>query len=204
MIILRLGENIERRNIASKNMPNNYISLGLKEISEIMDYVYLDFFGDKKNIRILNIEEEEMRDFFYKNIKVFAESPNLFFIDENKLNSATEEKLIREILKVEGQVFDVRNTKAEDKTIKDENDNPFFFIEYYIKKDKEGAWKELMRIKDKDFRDHEVLGAFIWKAGFIKNKLLLEDLLMILGKSREENTKIDIYDELEKIVLRLK
>lgn len=203
MLILRIGDNLNRRNEAGEFLPKFYTSLGLDNLTEIMDSVYTDFFGENKSVKILNINEELMRDFFYKNIDKLVDSKSIFFIDEISLNKQTEDKLIREINKSGGKVFDVRNSKEEDKQIKDESDNPFFLIDFYFKKDKEKAWKELMRIKDKKFVIHEVMGAFLWKANFVKNKTLYEKLLLILGKSREENSDIDLYNELEKMILVL-
>jgi hypothetical protein len=203
MLIVRLGENLDKRVNFDQNLPKNYIEIKYNNLFDALDYVNPDMFGDIKNIRIYDFDEEDVRSFFYKYIDIFAKSTNVFFIDELSLNKATEDKLIREINKYQGLLYDARMSKEELKKIKDENDNPFFFIDYFMQGNKEQAWKELMRIKDKGFAEHEILGAFMWKTNFVKDTKTLTKLMYIISDSRVEKSNINIYNELEKMCLSL-
>ena len=121
MLVIRVGDNLEKRNKANqtadisnfKNIFSGMCDTYLKgaEIESLKQYFGEDIFGGILKIKIENWNNEDYRDFLYRYLDEIQESKNIFIIDELEILDVTFKKISRYAeLK---NVFDCREIKEK-------------------------------------------------------------------------------------------
>lgn len=188
MIYIRVGTDTEKRKKADKLFAGTTRVLTGIEIESVKQYMGQDMFGGVEVIRIEGWQNEKEREVLYSYLKQMQASKNVFLIDEISILAATLKKLSTFAEKV----FDC--------TIKDEKVDPFVLATLIQKKDKKGAWIELQNIKNK-IAAEELQGVLFWKMKTIGDKNKVFEMIKMRHGAHEGET--DLYDELEKLILKL-
>ena len=188
MIYIRVGTDSEKRKLGDKFFIGTTKVLSGSEMENVRQYLSQDMFGNSEVVCIEDWQNEKDREVLYKNLKSMQESKNIFLIDEMNILAPTLKKLSTFAEKV----FDAREEEKDG--------DPFKLVNFINKKDKRNAWLEFVKVKNQ-IPAEELQGALFWKMKTVGNKGAMFDLIRARYETHEGEA--DLYDEIEKLILRL-
>ncbi len=189
MLILRIGTDIKKRVDSDKSIPRTTNNLSGDDLVGIPQFLAADIFGDKKVVRLEDWQDAENREVVYKYLTDIEKSENVFIIDELSVLAPTATKLS----KYAKNFFDCREKEIDH--------NAFELAKYIVSRDKKNAWLELMRLKNLKVNAVEVQSVLAWKAKSVGNRDMMYQMLM--ARHREFNSEGNMYDEMERYILKL-
>ena len=218
MLIIRVGDNIEKRNKADAmckvdtsenanrsvlvNIFSSMCDAYLKdfEIEGVKQYLGQDIFGGILKVRIENWNTEEHRDSLYKNLEDIQESKNIFIIDEPEMLDVTFKKLSK--YAESKNVFDCREIKIKDTRSFDLADALLQKVSSQKENNlrKKNAWLLYVDlIKTEPIES--IIGAINYKFKMYKKEKQVGDNLISIAHSHD--SKGDAKIDLEKYILSL-